>query len=37
MMRRDLLRNVDGAWRLARRIILLDQAVLDGGHMAIFF
>jgi 3-phenylpropionate/cinnamic acid dioxygenase small subunit len=35
--RRDLLRRVDGGLRLARRTILLDQAVLGTRHLGIFF
>jgi len=35
--RQDILRHVNGSWRLASRTILLDQAVLSGGHMPIFF
>jgi 3-phenylpropionate/cinnamic acid dioxygenase small subunit len=35
--RRDLLRRVDGALRLARRIVMLDQAVIGTRHMGIFF
>lgn len=34
--RRDLLRSVDGAFKLARREILLDQAVLGTPNLAIF-
>jgi 3-phenylpropionate/cinnamic acid dioxygenase small subunit len=35
--RQDLLRKVDGRWRLARRTILLDQAVLTTRNLSIFF
>jgi 3-phenylpropionate/cinnamic acid dioxygenase small subunit len=35
--RDDLLRQVAGAWRLARRTIYLDQAVVGATHLAIFF
>ena len=35
--RQDLLRNVNGHWRLARRTILLDQAVIGSRHLSIFF
>jgi len=35
--RRDILRRVDGCWRLARRTILLDQAVLTTRNLSIFF
>jgi len=35
--RQDLLRKVGGAWRLARRSVLLDQNVVEARHLAIFF
>jgi len=35
--RQDILRKVDGRWRLARRTILLDQAVLTSRNLSIFF
>ena len=35
--RQDLLRTVDAEWRLVRRTILLDQAVVGAGNLAIFF
>jgi 3-phenylpropionate/cinnamic acid dioxygenase small subunit len=35
--RADLLRHVDGAWRLARRTIILDQAVVGATQLGIFF
>lgn len=35
--RRDLFRKVDGKWRLARRTILLDQAVVGSRNLSIFF
>ena len=35
--RQDLLRRVDGKWRLARRTILLDQAVVGSRNLSIFF
>ena len=34
--RRDVLRMVDGQWRLAARIVLLDQAVLGARDVSIF-
>jgi hypothetical protein len=34
--RRDLLRRVDGGWRIARREVLLDATVLPRG-ISIFF
>jgi 3-phenylpropionate/cinnamic acid dioxygenase small subunit len=35
--RQDVLRQVNGAWRLARRTILLDQAVVGARHISVFF
>lgn len=35
--RQDLLRKVNGSWRLARRTILLDQPVVGARHLTIFF
>jgi 3-phenylpropionate/cinnamic acid dioxygenase small subunit len=35
--RQDTLRRVDGAWRLARREILLDQNVLLAKNITFFF
>ncbi|HEU4340878.1 MAG TPA: aromatic-ring-hydroxylating dioxygenase subunit beta, partial [Candidatus Binatia bacterium] len=35
--RQDLLRRRDGGWKLARRLILVDQAVLGTRNLAIFF
>lgn len=35
--RRDVLRKRDGRWRLASRLILVDQAVLGTRNLAIFF
>jgi 3-phenylpropionate/cinnamic acid dioxygenase small subunit len=34
--RRDLLRRVNGAFRIARRMIILDQAVLGAKNISIF-
>jgi 3-phenylpropionate/cinnamic acid dioxygenase small subunit len=35
--REDLLRRVDGGWRIARRKIVLDQSVLLTKNLAFFF
>ena len=35
--RQDLLRKRDGGWKLASRLILVDQAVLGTRNLAIFF
>jgi len=35
--REDLLRKVNGNWRLAKRTILLDQAVIGSRNLSIFF
>jgi 3-phenylpropionate/cinnamic acid dioxygenase small subunit len=35
--RQDVLRHVDGAWRIARRKIILDQTVLLAKNVSIFF
>ena len=35
--RRDVLRRVDGAWKIARRTIILDQNVLLAKNVSIFF
>ena len=35
--RQDLLRKVNAEWRLARRMILLDQAVVGARNVSIFF
>ena len=34
--RHDLLRRVNGAWKLARRIILLDQTTVSTHNLSIF-
>ncbi len=34
--RQDLLRNVDGHWKLASRLIIVDQTVLGTRNLAIF-
>jgi len=35
--RQDVLRHVDGAWKIARRTIILDQNVLLAKNVSIFF
>ena len=35
--RQDVLRKVDGAWKIARRKIILDQNVLLAKNVSIFF
>ena len=35
--RQDTLRNVDGAWKIARRTIILDQTVLLAKNVSVFF
>jgi 3-phenylpropionate/cinnamic acid dioxygenase small subunit len=35
--RRDLLRKVEGTWKLASRLIIVDQTVLGTRNLAIFF
>ena len=35
--REDTLRKVDGAWRIARRHVFLDQVVLKSKNLSIFF
>jgi 3-phenylpropionate/cinnamic acid dioxygenase small subunit len=35
--REDTLRKVDGAWKIARRKIILDQSVLLAKNLTIFF
>jgi 3-phenylpropionate/cinnamic acid dioxygenase small subunit len=35
--REDILRKVDGAWRIARRHIFLDQVSLSSKNLSIFF
>jgi len=34
--RRDLLRRVDGMWKLAKRLIIVDQSTLGTRNLAIF-
>jgi 3-phenylpropionate/cinnamic acid dioxygenase small subunit len=34
--RHDLLRRIDGGFKIARRTIILDQAVLDAKNISIF-
>ena len=33
----DIFREVDGRWKIARRTILLDQAVVSSSNLSIFF
>ena len=35
--RRDVLRKVDGGWKIARREIFLDQTVLLAKNLTVFF
>jgi len=35
--RQDLLRRVDGAWKIARRRLTLDQNVLMAKNLSVFF
>jgi 3-phenylpropionate/cinnamic acid dioxygenase small subunit len=35
--REDVLRRVDGGWRIARRRIVLDQSVLLAKNLTVFF
>jgi biphenyl 2,3-dioxygenase beta subunit len=35
--RDDVLRKVNGKWKIARRTILLDQAVLSSANLSVFF
>jgi ethylbenzene dioxygenase subunit beta len=35
-MRKDILRRVDGELKIARRTIILDQAVLAAKNISIF-
>jgi hypothetical protein len=35
--RRDILRSVDGDFKIARRLILLQQAVLLTKNLSVFF
>jgi biphenyl 2,3-dioxygenase beta subunit len=35
--RDDVLRRVDSGWKIARRTILLDQAVLSAKNLSVFF
>jgi 3-phenylpropionate/cinnamic acid dioxygenase small subunit len=35
--REDTLRQVDGAWKIARRHVFLDQVVLKSKNLSIFF
>ena len=35
--RDDLLRRVNGGWKIARRTVVLDQAVLSAKNLSVFF
>ena len=35
--RRDVLRRVEGGWKIARRRMVLDQAVLTAKNLSVFF
>jgi 3-phenylpropionate/cinnamic acid dioxygenase small subunit len=35
--REDVLRRVDGGWKIARRRIVLDQSVLLAKNLTVFF
>jgi 3-phenylpropionate/cinnamic acid dioxygenase small subunit len=35
--RQDLLRRVNGEWKLARRVVLLDHAALNARDVSLFF
>jgi len=35
--RQDVLRKLDGGWKLASRLIIVDQTVLGTRNLAIFF
>jgi 3-phenylpropionate/cinnamic acid dioxygenase small subunit len=35
-MRKDILRRVDGAFKIAKRTIILDQAVLAAKNISVF-
>jgi len=37
MERQDLLRRTDAGWRIARRLILIDQTLLGTPNFALFF
>jgi biphenyl 2,3-dioxygenase beta subunit len=34
--RQDILRRVNGSFKIARRTIILDQAVLDAKNISVF-
>jgi 3-phenylpropionate/cinnamic acid dioxygenase small subunit len=34
--RHDILRRVNGSFKIARRTIVLDQAVLDAKNISVF-
>ena len=35
--REDILRRVDGAWKIAKRIIVLDSNVILAKNLSVFF
>jgi 3-phenylpropionate/cinnamic acid dioxygenase small subunit len=35
-MRKDVLRRVDGGFKIAKRTIVLDQAVLSAKNISVF-
>lgn len=35
--RRDKLRKVDGEWKIAERVAVIDKAVLPGKNLTVFF
>src|SRR5262249_57600440 len=35
--RDDVVRKIDGKWKIARRTILLDQTVLSSANLSVFF
>lgn len=35
--RQDVLRHIDGTWKIARRRVILDQNVLLAKNVSIFF
>ena len=35
--RRDVLRRVDGEWKLAKRVVILDSATLPTMNISFFF
>ncbi len=35
--RKDVLRKEDGKWKVARRVVLLDQSTLNISNLSVFF